>query len=158
MVKREQYVIAGLLGVGAIVLLWYLSRHGVSTSATAGTTPGPDGLPVVADNHGAAGGLYPNSEPIQMGDIVIGGTPINLSYNQLPGGQNSLPQIHIGPSAVATNGDRPGCCNDCDSVGPVSVQTFSAQFLQRAASNFSRFGQVPGGSSAPVGAAGKVVS
>lgn len=154
MMKKEQYVIAGLLGLSAIVVLWYLSRHAVAS----GTAPGPDGLPVVTQGDGSAIASYPNSNPIPLGDIVIGASPINLTYNQQPNGQGSLPTLHI--AAPNTQGTTPGCCDDCDTAGQTSILTFPPAFIQRQADNLVHFGQVPsGGSSAPVNAvSGKIVS
>ena len=74
--KKDYSIIAGLLLVGAIV--WYFFHHsnlGQSGGAVVSTTASPQ---IATD---LSGGGYPNSQPIKMGDITIGGSPLNLTYN-----------------------------------------------------------------------------
>lgn len=150
MMKRDQYVIAGLLGVGALLVFWYLSR----LSAASATIGGPSAtMP-----SGAPGGVpqYPNTpNPIQMGDFEVAGSPITLTYNQLPGGQNSLPTLHIG--APSTGGTSAGCCDQCDAAGqPVNVMTISPVAIKAAYDNLRGFGSFSPGGAAPT--AGKILN
>lgn len=152
MVKREQYAIAGLIGVVGIVVLYYLSRQ----TASSGTLMTPNG-PTVASNDPSDGlPSYPNSMPLPpIGDIEIGGSPVSLTYNQLPGGQNSIPTLSVVPTLANTGGQNPGCCKDCDIVGPASVMQISPSLLNRAIANFKGYSGAPG-AAAP--SAGKLVA
>lgn len=130
---KEKYSIIALLGIGAILVIVWLSRR---SSGGAGVIP-----PEVATVPDAPAG-YPNSAPLNMGAITIGGSPINLTYNQLPGGQNSIPQIQV--RSVTPMGGTDCSCgekSDCaDSAGdPVSVKAVSPGLLAKSAANFAGF-------------------
>lgn len=146
MVKREQYAVAGLLGVVALVFLWHLSRQKLAS----GTVETPTG-PAVASNDPASGlPSYPNvPSGIKLGDIILGGSPLNISYNQMPGGQNSLPTIRLSnpPKLVSPLG-APSCCKDCDDAGPSNVITISEAQIESGAAAIKgfRWGTLPGAS------------
>lgn len=101
MTNRERYIFAGLIGVGALVLLAYLLRNSSGQAAATGS-----------DNAGAASGDYPNGQPIPASTFVVGGSPSNITYNQGP----PIPDVALRVPDVG------GC--DCDPCGAaLSLQT-----------------------------------
>jgi hypothetical protein len=121
----DQHKILAVLGVGAVAVLIYL----MTRKATASNGS------LVADAVIAGQPTYPNTSPIKMGDIEVGGSPINLTYNTLEGG--TVPAAPI----VATKSNTGGCggCDDsCEVAGQkVSQQKISPTAYQNALDNFS---------------------
>lgn len=154
MINREQYAVAGLIGIVGLIVIYYLSQQ-----KTEGTVLTPNGPTVSSNDPSDNIPSYPNSMPLPpLGDIVIGGSPVSLTYNQLPGGQNSIPTLSVTPTLANTGGNNPGCCKDCDSVGPASVMQISPALLSRAITNFRGWGGAPG-AAAPIGnTQGRMVS
>lgn len=111
--------IFGLLGVGAIALLIYLMlrNHGGSTAVQAVPTA-------------SANGNYPNSQPINMGNIEVGGSPLNITYNQQP----IPPDVNIGTAAESCGAD---CCSDVQTL--TSVQNVTPALLESSKTNLLSF-------------------
>lgn len=117
-VNEKHYAHLALLGIGAVVVLWYLTRGSSNPVAASGVTPVGSSLP-----------SYPNAAPIKLGDVTIEGSPTNLTYNQLP------PSDRI----AVSDGSASGC--GCDSIPgqPVTVQRITAPTLQAASDNFASY-------------------
>ena len=140
---KDKYYIYGLWIVGAFVILYILlkqKRIGISSAATI--SPTDAAVPQAFTQ-------YPNTQPIQLGDIHVDGSPLNLLYNQLPGGQNSLP-------TVAIKSNTPGCeceSSGCDAAGqfttvnniPASVATKLSNSVQSYTQKVSTYRTYPGG-------------
>lgn len=124
---KDHYAVLALLGVGAIALIVYLMSQ--NNAAPAAAAP-------VADNSSAAPS-YPNAQPIQLGNIDIGGSPLSITYNQAP----VLPTVQLGPD----ESDLQGCeCetgqNNCAEAGQmVTKQTVPQPVMQRATTDFNAF-------------------
>ena len=127
--KKDYGILAGLLLIGAIV--WYFFHHsnlGQSGGAVVSTTASPQ---IATD---LSGGGYPNSQPIKMGDITIGGSPLNLTYN--------YPAPQTPAVTTATTGNKcDGCgkknsCSDYKGTTPTTNLSVSANSLQSLHDNY----------------------
>jgi hypothetical protein len=125
---KDHHKIVALLGVGAvIVLILMLRRQGTASNGS-----------LVADEAVQQPPSYPNAQPIQMGDIEVGGSPVNLTYNY---GQ-PLPTLSIGDNT----GGQCGCDESCEQAGQkVTVQNVNPTVLKNAQENFSGFISKTGG-------------
>lgn len=124
MALKQEHYIAGLVGIGAIIvlyLLWHESQA-TATAAPASAVPVPSGAPT-----------YPSAQPIHLGNVTLGATPEQIA---------SLAQLN--PVAVDTSGPC-GCDdNDCDEAGvTVTVQKIPEAVLKHATSQLSAFLNVP---------------
>lgn len=154
---KEHYAHIALLGAGAIALLWYLVKSGAASSTASNGSAIPDAAVAPAPG-------YPNSTPIQMGDITIGGSPTNLTYNTFEAGSNPYSTenaVELGASADSA-GSGGACCTDpCSPLPgqPVTKQKVPAAVYGAALENFSTFsvktgGVAPVGGAVPLGAGG----
>lgn len=126
--KKDYAILAGLLAVGAIV--WYFfakSKMGQSGAIFPATEVAPDLSP--------AGG-YPNSQPINMGGIEIGGSPINLTYNYPA---PVAPATSTAAKTECTNCNRRGSCPDYKGTVPQVRLMFSASDLNSSKENLQGF-------------------
>lgn len=71
---KEHYGIFALIGLGGLAVVYYLMRSSASASASS---------PAAVVTNALATPSYPNSSPIQLGDVEIGGSPTNITYNQV---------------------------------------------------------------------------
>lgn len=123
---KQHLLIFGLVGVAAVAVLYMLYKEGQagagSVTATGETVPEPN----------AQGPTYPNSQPIQLGNITINDTPPNQSYNV---SDSQIPTVGIG------NTDGCGCeDNDCEQVGTVqTTQAIPEHILKTSMENIVSF-------------------
>ena len=129
MTKQEK-IIAGLIGVGAvlaIIYLWYESQA-ANTAPNPGVDP-PPGVPI-------QGGAYPNSTPLNMGDInIVNGSNPDAVYN-VPLNGLQIPNLQIGD-----DGNGSCECGDqyCEDAGVlVSRMTVPQKVLDQAIANLQR--------------------
>lgn len=130
--KKEQYVHLALIGLGAVLVIMYLLRESATARANQPIAP--------PSNADASAQQYPNSSPIQLGDISVGGSPVNISYNT-PDGGSALPSVMIGATGAATQ-DNSGCCDDCPGAGgsPLQlIQKIPQTSLDAAVANMQGF-------------------
>lgn len=137
---KEKYTIWALLGIGAIILIIYLMRQNSNSEVAAVSAPASASAPP-----------YPNSNPIQLGDISIGGSPTNLTYNNNPGNQL------VPTTAVQPPSDDNCCCGSSSSVSSlVSVNTIPQNIISNGIDNLKGYynkissGAIPALSSAPL--------
>lgn len=110
-----------LLGIGAVILVIYLMRR----SAAAPVAP--------AAAASAAAPSYPNAQPIQLGDITIGGSPLNLTYNTQPGG-SLISDVAVGDASGCDG--SPGC--ECAQVQTLtSINRIPAPILAASQKNYA---------------------
>jgi hypothetical protein len=130
-----------LLGVGGAVALYFIVRHGGNVSTASHGSMVPDAVAQTVP-----GPAYPNTNPIQLGNIEVGGSPVNLTYNYAP----PIPTLAVG----SNTGGECGCDDGCEAAGQkVGVQTIAPVMLQNAVTNYQHFqnritktqGTVPGG-------------
>lgn len=129
--KKETSILAGLLLVGAIVWYFFHRSNLGQSGAVVSTTASPQ---VATD---LSGGGYPNSQPINMGGITVGGSPLNLTYNY------PAPKEPSVTTSVATNKCE-GCgkknsCADYKGTIPQTNLTVSASSLQSLSDNYDGF-------------------
>ncbi len=99
-----------LLGLGAMGMLYWLYTH----RSAAQPSPSTD-IQSAPDNSGTANS-YPNSAPIQLGNITIGGSPTYLQMNQLPVTADGTNPNLLVPAIVNPGGENGGgCCDQCDN-------------------------------------------
>jgi hypothetical protein len=120
----EKHKIAAVIGVGAVAVLIYLmTRKATASNGSA-----------IVDEAVAAPASYPNSNPIQMGDVNVGGSPLNLTYNTLEGGELPSTTYAVGSNTKAAC----GCDDKCEAAGQkVAQQKISPSAYQAALENFS---------------------
>lgn len=100
--QKEHALIAALLAVGAIVAIYLYYKS---------SSPASDSTPIPAPDVTGAIAPYPNANPIKMGDITVGGSPTNITYNyQTP--------TDFQPVSVASDDEGAGgaCCTDCSKA------------------------------------------
>lgn len=126
---KQKHYIFGLIVIASAAVLYILWREnqaasGGSTNATG--EPVPDAAP------GAGAAPYPNSQPIQLGNITINDTPPNQNYN-IP--ESQIPRVGVG------NVHGCGCeDDDCASAGEVqTTQALPPQVLQDSIDNILSF-------------------
>lgn len=120
---KEKYAHLALLGIGAAVVLWYLLRQSTAASASPAAA--------VPDNSSAAPS-YPNSQPINLGDLNVGASPLSIVYNQSP----TVPTVNLAPL------DNDGCCDDenCTQLTALqTVQTVPDAVFQSSLSNLKAY-------------------
>lgn len=128
--KKEHYIF-GLIGVGAVIVLYILFKEMASSQAASdsGTIPVPEGV--------SAAQTYPAPQPINLGNITIGETPPTQSYN-LPVNDYALPTVQTGSPQSDCGCDD----NDCDEVGTCqTVQQVPDNVLEDMVSNVQSFQQ-----------------
>jgi hypothetical protein len=131
---KEKHIHAALLGVTAIVVLLIIMRRGKTSQTNPAVASAASSDPL--DQYPP----YPNAQPIHMGDITIGGSPISLTYNQLPAGQENPPTVIVAPTQNP-DGACP-CENDACSTAagiPVSVNKVPVKVVNNAVSNLSSY-------------------
>lgn len=125
---KQQHYIFGLIALAAAAVIYLLWREGQAGNSTVTATgdPVPDAAP------GAGAVAYPNSQPIQLGDITINDTPPNQNYNL---SDSQIPTVGIGNVAGC------GCeDNDCASAGEVqTTQALPPAVLQASIDNLVSF-------------------
>jgi hypothetical protein len=125
--KQEHYIF-GLIGIGAIIVLYWLYQES-QAAAPAAASAAPD-------LSSPAAPVYPNAQPIQLGNVTINDTPTPAAqnYNMQPNGQ----QI---PTVSVTPGSDCGCeDNDCEAAGaPVTTQSISQTVVDSNAKNLMSF-------------------
>lgn len=120
--KKEEYLILGLLGIGVIIVLIYLWKQAPASAPVTTTVPSPGA---------EAAPAYPISKPIQLGNIRIAGSPTNLTYNQIPPG----PTVGIGP-----DNQCPCSASDCDEAGMLtSATSVDPDVFSAAVANFASY-------------------
>ena len=123
--KTEHYVF-GLIGIAAVAVFYYLWMENQAPSGVAAAVAAPDGTQ-----------SYPNVAPIQLGNVTIGATPSDQSYN-VPLGDAALPSVQIGSAQSPCGCDD----NDCESAGlPVTVQNIPDSVNQANIKNLQSFSQ-----------------
>lgn len=131
---KDKYTHFALIGLGAVIVLWILIKQ-MQAQKTAG--------PAIVESAPGAAPAYPNSQPLKMGDIEIGGSPINITYNTGTGGFDPDSRVELQPGAnSATPGGSCSCEDDpCAQIPgtPVTVQKVPAKVYQVAVDNFSGF-------------------
>lgn len=124
---KEHTAHLALLGIAALVILIYLMRRKPAQAAQAA---------VVATDNAGASPSYPNSQPIKLGDVNIGGNPLSITYNQSEAGAGQLPSERVGDT-------QGGCCDTeslCGTAGILqTVQNVPTKVLASAAKNFASF-------------------
>lgn len=127
---QEKHLHFILLAIGALTLLLFLMRRS-ATAAEVVQAAAPDN------------GTYPNGNPIQLGDINIGGSPQFQSYNVPVGGRPDpdLPPISFtapcgGCDANCTCGDTD---NGCGASGFVTSRSIAPTAIQSAQANMQSF-------------------
>lgn len=119
---KQQYYLVGLLGLGALAVLYFLWKQSSASPANPGQ-PEPVGAPE-----------YPNaSQPIELGDVNITDAPPYLTAN-VPLGGYDVPSVVLGSNSE-------GCgCDDCDPAGiPVTQQTVPQSVFDAAKANFDSY-------------------
>jgi hypothetical protein len=127
--KKEHALIAGLIGVGGIVVIYLLIKE-FSTQETA--TP-PVSVP---ENNQPS---YPAASPLQLGNVTVNNAgPPSMVYNTPLDGLQ-VPTLQVG------NDDGTGECCDtdpCETAGVLTtVQTIPAGVLDTATKNFNDYQQ-----------------
>lgn len=127
---KKHYYIFGLVGIGSLLILYFLWTDSQGAATVGGVSPSP-GSP-----------QYPTSpeQPIPTGgDIIVNAPPATL-YN-VPMDGAALPTVKVGTAQSAC-----GCSdNDCDSAGvPVSVQTIDSKLIDSMWANVQSFTQLKG--------------
>lgn len=123
-IKQEHYIF-GLLGIGAVILFYFLYKESTTASNTAtsvapvpasGVQPNPYPAPAVA--------------PIQLGNVYLGDTP---------GYQSGNISTHKPSVQVGNDHSECGCDdNDCEQAGTaVTVQSIPDDVLTAASLNLS---------------------
>lgn len=144
---KQQHYIFGLVGIGAVAVLYLLWRENQSAQNTVAATP-------VVTGNGIP--TYPNAAPINMGDVYISGaTPSSQSYNA-PADASLYDVVKVGPQPHdGTLQSACGCQDaDCESAGvPVTFQTIPHDVLQRASESLSSFAAKTSGPTGGVAAA-----
>lgn len=131
--EEKHYAHVALLALGAIAVLWYLMRQ---SSAAAPAAPPAAGDTVALDS-GVGVQQYPSVPP--AGDITIGGSPTNLTYNTFEAGTDpTKDQVKVTPAAAADCGcaDQGGDCAKPQG-SKVSIMRIPAHGLKSAFENFS---------------------
>jgi hypothetical protein len=123
---KQEYYIFGLVGIGAVIVIYFLIQEQNATAAAAAG----DGS--AAPPPGVGQQSYPNVQPIQLGNVTIGATPPEQSYNM---GQQ-FPGVQVGTAQSECGCDD----DDCDQAGiPVTTQTIPQSVLAFAGSNLASF-------------------
>lgn len=123
---KEHTGILILLGLAAAAVIIYLMRQSPAA-------------PAVTDNSSAAP-AYPNSAPIQMGNIEIGGSPLNLTYNYPP----QIPTVEVKPDESLQGCECSHGQNYCESPGvAVTIQKVPEKILKGAIDNFQAYQAKP---------------
>jgi hypothetical protein len=140
---KQEHIVAGLIGLGAIAVLVYLYYENSNSTPAAAAAPVPSPGAATAP-------AYPNSQPSL--NFEVGGSPINLTYNTFPP-DFSAEGTQVAPlSSACGNGGCDGCGSDCDSCTqtqtPVTVQTVPPQVMQTAQSELNAYAAKQGGSRA----------
>lgn len=128
--KKDYAILGGLLLVGVIV--WYFfSRSQAGQSGGVTVT----GIAMPLDNQPQ---VYPNSQPIGSGNIAIGGSPINLTYNYA-----APKELKVNVSQPFSTGSNKcdGCskknsCTDYKGANPVNNLRVSGSSLASVNDNF----------------------
>lgn len=125
---KQQHYIFGLIAIAAAAVLYILWREGQANAGTRTATG--DAVPDAAPGAGAA--AYPNSQPIQLGNITINDTPPNQNYNV---SEHRIPTVGVG------NVESCGCSdNDCEQAGQVqTTQALPPAVLQASVENILSF-------------------
>jgi len=129
---KQNHLIFGLIGIGAVALLIYLMKQSGGSSSVTAAAPASAVAP--AQNTGPS---YPNANPIQMGDFEVGGSPINLTYNTGP----QLPKVKV----AKANGNGCGSgCGGCDkdctlATALQTIQSIPEPVLQQAQDNLNSY-------------------
>jgi outer membrane murein-binding lipoprotein Lpp len=125
---KTDYYIVGLIGIGAIAVIYLLMQENAAAQQTQAPT----------DENAAAPSpvtpVYPQAAPIQLGNVYIGTTGPNQSYNAAENGD----QI---PTVGVDTGSDCGCADsNCDEAGiPVTKQTISKSVLDSVTDNLNSF-------------------
>lgn len=123
--QKQKYWLFGLIGIAGLAVLWLLFRES-SSALPATSTAAPDGSGIAS---------YPNSQPINLGDVnIVDGSSPQSAYNLIP----PLPDVEV------TGKHEQDCScsdkDDCDAAGaPVSVQKISEPVLIDAVENLKSF-------------------
>jgi hypothetical protein len=150
---KELYGHIALIAIGAVIVIWFLMREAANQAAGNGAvisdpeSSSPDlsiGLPASGSpsSAAAASSSYPNSAPIQLGSVTIGGSPSNLTYNTFEAGAFTSPNAPTvaGDTDAAGNGASCSCESDCQLPGKtVSKQIIPARVFAAASENLSTF-------------------
>jgi hypothetical protein len=119
---KKEYYLFGLLGIGALAVLYFLWRENAAATSTA--IPEPAGAP-----------QYPNAAPINLGDVNLTETaPPYLTANVPLDGYNM-------PTVAVQDNSGGGCCvDDCEAAGiPVTVQTIPKSVLDAGFENLKSY-------------------
>lgn len=132
--KQEHYIF-GLLGIGAAIVLYFLWKESQAPATTVSQTV----VPAAVDKQ-----PYPNSAPIQLGDVNIGTASPQQLYN-IPSADQLFGGVKIG-----TAHSDCGCAeNECEGAGlPVTVQTIPEHVVKQALKTYAAFaakGSAPSG-------------
>lgn len=132
MTKQEK-IIAGLIGVGAVLAILYLiyeSNQGQGAAEPAvGITPPPSALPT-----------YPNAQPIKAGDITIVNGSAPDSLNNVPIG--GYPGTEYGLGDLTGADGCPCDCDPCEQVTTLqSKMTIPQTVFENAVSTLKSFQQ-----------------
>ena len=153
MTLKQEHLVVGLIGLGAVAVIVFLVYEGRQQSGGGAVAE----VPVPVPGPGAAQSpAYPNAPtPI---NFEVGGSPVNLTYNTFPA-DFSPTGTQVRPlDSACGNGGCDGCGTGCDSCTqtqqPVTVQSVPPSVLAGAADNFSTFVA----KAAPVRAAARVTS
>lgn len=140
-VKQEHYIF-GLIGVGALIVLYVLYMESQSAQ------PAPTAPP---DLGGGGFQSYPSAPAsIQLGNVYLGAppntaTPATQSYNTPTGGVGALPQsqsVAVTDSGSGSGDDSCSCDSDgeCDSAGvPVTQQKISSGLMTSVTNNLQSY-------------------
>lgn len=135
---KQKLLIGGILSLIALYVIWHLTRV-TSSASISGALPEDSGTD--ADFLPTANGpSYPNSQPINLGGITVGATPLTITYNQVP----PKPTLELQPAPVDSSGHLEGGCTcaQADSCGaggagnPVVVNKIPQKVVTASAGNF----------------------
>ena len=131
---KQEHGIVILIGLAAAGLLYYFWRE--SRNAVPAAAPPPS-------NEAATSQSYPGGTPLPPSQFVVGGSPLNLTYNTFPPSYSATGSEVAPLDSFCGNGGCDGCGENCDSCcqtqQPVTFQMISSQAMKTATDNFSAF-------------------
>ena len=133
---KERYAHIGLLAIAAVIVLYLLMRRS-AVAASNGSA--------VADGQIIPAPSYPNSTPLKLGDIKIGPSPTNITYNSNP----LFPNVALGdgsPGSCPCDFDACAASQDLtyiNKIPPSVLDTAAASFAGYQQKLTSQFAEAP---------------
>lgn len=124
---KQHWPILALLGIGAIIVLIYLSRKSASAVPMVVTDPSVGNAANAAE--------YPNAPAgIKMGNIEVGGSPITINYGSASSASDTA---STGDCACTSADSMCGSGDVSNSGNGMSGPSVSHAAVKNAAANFA---------------------